>query len=117
MQLCNRCNSQVDDEAAFCSKCGAKLDGTEKVFSHNGINVDMTDLVNRNGWSKLNAIKELRVRTNIDLAMAKGLVDEAYRGTIFENKKLKNNKPIYKKWWFWTAIIVLVISLTYIQNT
>ena len=116
MQVCNKCNSQVDDAATFCSKCGAKLNGQEKVFSHNGISVDLTDLINRHGWNKINAIKELRMRTNVNLATAKGLVDEAYRGTIYENKKLKIKKPIYKKWWFWTAIIVLVISFVVNQG-
>ncbi len=110
MATCNKCNVQVYDGAVFCPQCGSKVNETDKIFSRNGVSVNLSELISRHGSDRISAIKELRQLTNIDLSTAKGVIDELYRGSSFVPAP-QHKKSIFKRWWFWVVVAIVFIAV------
>lgn len=135
MKYCNNCGKSMDDQATFCSSCGAKFgtviqeqnqnDQCEQyisenlLFTFNGITVDLQEIINRNGKNKINAIKELRELTKIDLATGKKVIDEAYLGRIYypteKEIKTKNNKGCLTVF-LWVFLLPIMGIITIVKN-
>ncbi len=135
MKYCNNCGKSMDEQATFCNSCGAEFgtviqeqnqnDQCEQytseslLFTFNDITVDLQEIINRNGKNKMNAIKELRELTKIDLATGKKVIDEAYLGRIYypteKEIKAKNNKGCLTVF-LWVFFLPIMGIITIVKN-
>jgi len=67
-------------------------DRNRLIFTYNGIDIDLKELIDRNGSEKINTIKELRKKTGLSLSDAKTIIDGAYFGKIHLPEGLDGKK-------------------------
>lgn len=85
--FCSNCGKEASGK--YCSNCGASLTqesnksanevSSDTFINVNGIEVNMTQLINYCGKNKIEAIKLLRAQTNVSLSEGKNIIDEAYK--------------------------------------
>jgi ribosomal protein L7/L12 len=93
--FCSNCGKEALGN--FCSSCGASLtqtnnqlvneiveiasttDATDTFINVNGIEVNISEIINCCGKNKIEAIKLLRDQTNVSLSEGKNIIDEAYK--------------------------------------
>lgn len=87
--FCSNCGKEASGK--FCCHCGSPLDTTiivenqitslgepESFREVNGVNVNMTEIIQRFGKHKIDAIKYLVNATDISLKEGKKIIDEVY---------------------------------------
>lgn len=126
VMFCSKCGAENTNDNKFCSNCGQVINHQREqstsqslVFTFNGITVDLQEIINRNGKNKINAIKELRELTKIDLATGKKVIDEAYLGRIYypteKEIKVKNNKGCLTVL-LWVFFLPIMGIITIVKN-
>lgn len=98
--FCSNCGKEASGK--FCSNCGSPLAGetetdnnsstvaeinTDTFINVNGIEVNISNIIELCGKDKISAIKILRDRTGVSLGEGKNIIDNAYKELYVEEPK------------------------------
>lgn len=101
---CQECGREISDKAASCPGCGCPVEiefrVSAKIFSEFDIVVDdiieKYNLTPENQKKRVQAIRELRERTNVDLKTAMDAIDVKVTGSTYAQKQEEKNTEIKK---------------------
>lgn len=88
---CPECNMKISDKTFFCPNCGFPISGTDDqpvlpkyMMEIKGLVYDLRPIARiMNQKRKLDAIKELRDMTGLDLLQAKDIIESIHWPSIF----------------------------------